>query len=72
MGKALGDVTLRLWIPAVSTVRLVEQVFPHLEDLSDRRTEVSARLGDYPVGAWYGARLLDLAWSDFPAGIIAG
>ena len=52
MGKALGDVTLRLWTPAGSTVRLVEQVFPHLEDLTGRRSEVSARLGDYPVGAW--------------------
>jgi hypothetical protein len=52
MGKALGDVTLRLWTPAGSTVRLVEQAFPHLEDLTGRRTEVSARLGDYPVGAW--------------------
>ncbi len=52
MGKALGNVTLRLWTPAGSTVRLVEQVFPHLEDLTGRRTEVSARLGDYPVGAW--------------------
>lgn len=52
MGKALGDVTLRLWTPVGSTTRLVEQVFPHLEDLTGRRTEVSARLGDYPVGAW--------------------
>ena len=52
MGKALGDVTLRLWTPAGSTVRLVEQAFPHLEDLTSRRTEVSARIGDYPVGAW--------------------
>jgi hypothetical protein len=52
MGKALGEVTLRLWTPAGSTVRLVEQAFPHLEDLTGRRTEVSARLGDYPVGAW--------------------
>ena len=52
MGKALGDVTLRLWTPAGSTVRLVEQAFPHLADLTSRRTEVSARVGDYPVGAW--------------------
>jgi hypothetical protein len=52
MGKALGEVTLRLWTPAGSTVRLVEQAFPHLEDLTGRRTEVSARIGDYPVGAW--------------------
>jgi hypothetical protein len=52
MGKALGEVTLRLWPPAGSTVRLVEQAFPHLEDLTGRRSEVSARVGDYPVGAW--------------------
>jgi hypothetical protein len=52
MGKALGEVTLRLWTPAGSTVRLVEQAFPHLEDLTGRRAEVSARIGDYPVGAW--------------------
>jgi hypothetical protein len=52
MGKALGEVTLRLWTPAGSTVRLVEQAFPHLEDLTGRRSEVSARVGDYPVGAW--------------------
>ena len=52
MGKALGEVTLRLWTPAGSTIRLVEQAFPHLEDLTGRRTEVSARIGDYPVGAW--------------------
>jgi hypothetical protein len=52
MGKALGEVALRLWTPAGSAVRLVEQAFPHLEDLTGRRTEVSARVGDYPVGAW--------------------
>jgi len=52
MGKTFGEVTLRLWTPAGSTVRLVEQAFPHLENLTGRRTEVSARIGDYPVGAW--------------------
>ena len=46
MGKALGEVTLRLWTPAGSTVRLVQQAFPHLEDSAGRRTEVSARVGD--------------------------
>jgi hypothetical protein len=52
MGKALGEVTLRLWTPAGSDIRLIEQAFPHLENLTGRRTEVSARVGDYPVGAW--------------------
>jgi hypothetical protein len=70
MGKALGDVTLRLWTPAGSTVRLVEQVFPHLEDLTGRRTEVSARLGDYPVGAW-GIESRDYHLSiELPAGAV--
>jgi hypothetical protein len=70
MGKALGNVTLRLWTPAGSTVRLMEQVFPHLEDLTGRRTEVSARFGDYPVGAW-GIESRDYHLSiELPAGVV--
>jgi hypothetical protein len=52
MGKAVAEATLRLWTPAGSTVRFVKQAFPHVEDLTDRRIEVSARIGDYPTGAW--------------------
>jgi VWA domain-containing protein len=52
MGKAVASATLRLWTPAGSTIRFVKQVFPHVEDLTARRSEVSARMGDYPLGAW--------------------
>ncbi|GAA0904324.1 VWA domain-containing protein [Virgisporangium ochraceum] len=52
MGKEIARVSLRLWTPAGSTVRFVKQVFPHIEDLTGRRTAVSDRIGDYPTGAW--------------------
>jgi hypothetical protein len=52
MGKAVAHVTLRLWTPAGATVRFVKQVFPQVEDLTPRRAEVSARIGEYPTGAW--------------------
>ncbi|GAB7036158.1 MULTISPECIES: VWA domain-containing protein [Catenuloplanes] len=51
-GKSTADVALRLWTPANSVVRSVKQVFPRVEDLTGRRTEVSARIGEYPTGAW--------------------
>jgi hypothetical protein len=52
MGKAVADVVLRVWTPAGATIRFVKQAFPQVEDLTGRRTEVSARIGDYPTGAW--------------------
>lgn len=52
MGKAIADVSLRIWTPAGATVRSVKQVFPQVEELTGRRTEVSARIGEYPTGAW--------------------
>ncbi|HEY7175411.1 MAG TPA: VWA domain-containing protein [Micromonosporaceae bacterium] len=52
MGKALADVSLRVWTPAGATIRFVKQAFPSVEDLTGRRTPVSERIGDYPTGAW--------------------
>jgi von Willebrand factor type A C-terminal domain/von Willebrand factor type A domain len=52
MGKSVADVVLRLWTPAGAAVRFVKQAYPHVEDLTGRRREVSARIGDYPLGAW--------------------
>jgi len=52
MGKSVADVKLRLWTPAGATIRFVKQVYPQVEDLTARRREVSARIGDYPTGAW--------------------
>nr|MDT0657405.1 VWA domain-containing protein [Micromonospora sp. DSM 115978] len=52
MGKAVADVVLRIWTPAGATIRAVKQVYPQVEDLTDRATAVSARITEYPTGAW--------------------
>lgn len=52
MGKTVAGVSLRLWTPAGARIRFVKQVHPEILDLTDRRTDVSARVGDYPLGAW--------------------
>jgi hypothetical protein len=52
MGKSVAEVSLRLWTPAGATIRFVKQVFPSVEDLTNRRRQVSGRIGDYPLGAW--------------------
>jgi len=68
MGKSVAEAALRVWTPAGSVVRFVKQVFPNIEDLTGRRVEVSARIGEYPTGAW-GAESRDYHLSvQVPAG----
>jgi von Willebrand factor type A C-terminal domain/von Willebrand factor type A domain len=52
MGKGVAAVALRLWTPQNAVIRFVKQVAPTVEDLTGRRTEISARFGDYPTGSW--------------------
>ncbi len=52
MGKEISNVALRLWTPAGATIKFVKQVYPQVEDLTERRRPVSDRIGDYPIGAW--------------------
>jgi hypothetical protein len=52
MSKQVADVSLRVWTPQQAEVRFVKQVAPTVEDLSARRTTVSAQVGDYPTGSW--------------------
>ncbi|MDI3404273.1 vWA domain-containing protein [Streptomyces cavernicola] len=52
MGKEIADVALRLWTPMGAEIRYVKQVAPTVEDLTDRRTPVGPRAGDYPTGSW--------------------
>ncbi|WP_317443392.1 VWA domain-containing protein [Streptomyces collinus] len=52
MGKEVADVALRVWTPVGTTIRFVKQVAPTVEELTDRRTEVGPRAGDYPTGSW--------------------
>jgi hypothetical protein len=52
MGKATGDVSLRLWTPQGATVAFLKQVAPTIEDLTARLSAVDALTADYPTGAW--------------------
>src|SRR5262249_8308285 len=56
MGTAVGRTTpewrLRVWTPAGAELTFVKQVAPRIEDLTGKRTDVTARVGDYPTGAW--------------------
>lgn len=52
MGKAIPDLILRLWTPAGATVEFVKQVAPTVEDLTGRRVDTSAQVGEYPLGSW--------------------
>jgi von Willebrand factor type A C-terminal domain/von Willebrand factor type A domain len=52
MGKATGDVSLRLWTPRGASVAFLRQVTPTIEDLTHRANPVDALTADYPTGAW--------------------
>jgi len=52
MGRAIPDLTLRVWTPAGAAVQFVKQVAPNIEDLTARRVEAGAQVGEYPLGAW--------------------
>ncbi|MFI5008824.1 MAG: VWA domain-containing protein [Solirubrobacterales bacterium] len=52
MGKATGDVVLRLWTPQGAGVAFLKQVAPAIEDLSSRASAVETLTADYPTGAW--------------------
>ncbi|MEV6522121.1 VWA domain-containing protein [Longispora sp. NPDC051575] len=52
MGKAHGDIRLRLWTPRGATVKFVKLVAPEVRDLTGGRIDVSAQIGDYPTGSW--------------------
>ncbi|MEV6558716.1 VWA domain-containing protein [Nocardia sp. NPDC051756] len=52
MSKAIPELTLRVWTPAGAKVRFVKQVAPAIEDLTARRVETAAQVGEYPLGAW--------------------
>ncbi|MEN3358555.1 MAG: hypothetical protein V7637_2537 [Mycobacteriales bacterium] len=52
MGRNTPDVRLRVWTPAGATVTFVKQVAPQIGDVTGKRIEVSARVSDYPTGAW--------------------
>ncbi|MBT8226991.1 MAG: VWA domain-containing protein [Dactylosporangium sp.] len=52
MGKTAAEVALRVWTPTGARIRFLKQMYPKITDLTDRRTAISHRIGDYPTGAW--------------------
>lgn len=52
MGKAIPNLTLRLWNPAGARVNFVKQVAPTVEDLTHRRVDSGTQSGEYPLGPW--------------------
>jgi hypothetical protein len=45
-------VRLRVSTPEGARVRFVKQVYPSIEELTDRRIQSGPRSGDYPTGSW--------------------
>ncbi len=52
MGRSVNDVGLRVWTPKGAEVVFLQQVSPHLDDLTDRRIDLDELVGQYPTGAW--------------------
>jgi VWA domain-containing protein len=52
MAKSTRSVSLRVWTPQGAEVRLLRQVAPTIEELTDRGAAVNALTADYPTGAW--------------------
>jgi hypothetical protein len=52
MGKATGNVSLRLWTPQGSSVAFVRQVAPTIEELTERAVQVNPLTADYPTATW--------------------
>jgi hypothetical protein len=53
MGKAVADVTLRLWTPQGADVRFVKQVAPEVVDLTGAGVPAAVpQSRDYPTGSW--------------------
>ena len=52
MGKATGNVALRLWTPQGASVAFVRQVAPTIEELTARAMQVNPLTADYPTATW--------------------
>ncbi|WP_278265723.1 VWA domain-containing protein [Nocardia sp. AG03] len=50
--RVIPELTLRVWTPAGARVRMIKQVAPVLEDLTARRADIGAQVGEYPLSSW--------------------
>ena len=52
LGRAVGDVRLRLWTPKSAHILACKQMSPEIAVLTDRFAQVDGQSRDYPTGAW--------------------
>ena len=52
MGRGVADAKLKVWAPQGAELLFVRQVAPTIEDLTDRRVNVTPLITEYPTGAW--------------------
>jgi von Willebrand factor type A C-terminal domain/von Willebrand factor type A domain len=52
MGRGVADAKLKVWTPQGAELLFVRQVAPTIEDLTDRRVNVTPLITEYPTGAW--------------------
>ncbi|MEJ7844246.1 MAG: VWA domain-containing protein [Acidimicrobiales bacterium] len=59
LGKAVADVSLRVWAPQGAAVQFVRQVAPAIEDLTTKGVDGGPLTRDFPTGAWAGGESRD-------------
>ncbi|MFI5042158.1 MAG: VWA domain-containing protein [Acidimicrobiales bacterium] len=52
MGRDVGDVALRVWVPQAAHLLFLKQASPSLVDLTGMGVAVNALTTDFPTGAW--------------------
>jgi hypothetical protein len=52
MGRGVADAKLKVWAPQGAELLFVRQVAPTIEDLTDRRVNITPLITEYPTGAW--------------------
>jgi hypothetical protein len=52
MGRGVADAKLKVWAPQGAELLFVRQVAPTIDDLTDRRVNVTPLITEYPTGAW--------------------
>jgi hypothetical protein len=52
MGRGVTDAKLKVWSPQGAELLFFRQVGPTIEDLTDKRVDVTSLITEYPTGAW--------------------
>jgi hypothetical protein len=52
MSRGVADAKLKVWAPQGAELLFVRQVAPTVQDLTDRRVNVTPLITEYPTGAW--------------------